>query len=65
MKDSATTSLNDIAKETGVLPERLKGSFVQMAAFAKTTGVDTADALKLTERATLAAADSAAFMIAL
>jgi phage-related protein len=32
-----------------------------MAAFAKTTGMDTADALDLTSRATKAAADSAAF----
>ncbi|MCU7701360.1 hypothetical protein ODV97_17650 [Enterococcus gallinarum] len=34
-----------------------------MAAFAKTTGMDTADALDLTSRATKAAADSAAFTI--
>lgn len=61
MEDSAMASLNNIAKETGVLPDRLKGSFVQMAAFAKTTGADTAAALSLSERATLAAADSAAF----
>ncbi|MET4562176.1 hypothetical protein ABIA69_003362 [Lysinibacillus parviboronicapiens] len=61
IQDTASTSLNDIAEETGVVPDRLKSSFVQMAAFAKTTGVDTAAALSLTERATLAAADSAAF----
>jgi phage-related protein len=58
---TATTSLNKIADETGILPNRLKGAFTQMAAFAKTTGLDTAAALSLTERATLAAADSAAF----
>lgn len=61
VKDSASDSLNAIAKETGVLPNRLKPAFTQMAAFAKTTGMDTKDALSLTERATLAAADSAAF----
>lgn len=61
MEDSATKALDKIAAETGILPNRLKGSYIQMAAFAKTTGVDTAAALKLTERATLAAADSAAF----
>lgn len=61
MEDSATTALNKISAETSILPERLKGSFVQMAAFAKTTGMDTAKALSLTERATMAAADSAAF----
>lgn len=59
-KESAA-SLNKIAEETGMLPNRLKGSFTQMAAFAKTTGLETADALSLTERATRAAADSAAF----
>lgn len=57
----ATESLNAIADETGMLPNRLKGSFVQMAAFAKTTGMETADALALTDRATRAAADGAAF----
>lgn len=61
LKETATTNLNAIATETGILPERLKGSFTQMAAFAKTTGMDTAAALSLTERATRAAADGAAF----
>lgn len=61
LESSATKGLNKIAEQTNILPERLKGSFTQMAAFAKTTGLDTAGALALTERATLAAADSAAF----
>lgn len=61
MELTAQAKLNNIANETGVLSDRLKGSFVQMAAFAKTTGADTAEALALSERATLAAADSAAF----
>ncbi len=61
IEEKSTESLNKIAKETGMLPKRLKGSFTQISAFAKTTGVSTADALSLTERATLAAADSAAF----
>jgi len=61
MQSTADENLNKIAKQTGMLPERLKGSFTQIAAFAKTTGADTAEALSLTERATLAAADSAAF----
>ncbi len=61
MESDASKSLNKISKETNILPNRLKGSFTKMAAFAKTTGMDTADALSLTERATLAAADSAAF----
>lgn len=61
ISSTATNSLNQIAEETGMLPNRLKGSFVRISAFAKTTGLDTADALALTERATRAAADSAAF----
>ena len=62
MQDTASASLNDIANDTGIVSDRIKGSFVQMAAFAKTTGVDTESALGLTERATIAAADSAAFL---
>ena len=62
MESAAETSLTKVANETGILSERLKGSFIGMAAFAKTTGMDTAGSLKLAERATLAAADGAAFM---
>lgn len=61
LEGDASKALNKIADDTGMLPNRLKASFTQIAAFAKTTGMDTADALALTERATLAAADSAAF----
>lgn len=61
LEKNAFSSLNKIAEETGILPTRLQESFTRMAAFAKTTGMETADALALTERATLAAADSAAF----
>lgn len=61
LEADATLSLKKIAAETNILPERLKGSFVQIAAFAKTAGFDNAAALELSSRATLAAADSAAF----
>lgn len=61
LEEQATGSLENIAETTGILPSRLKGTFTQIAAFAKTTGADTAEALSITERATLAAADSAAF----
>lgn len=59
--DNATKSLQKVAEQTGIVDTRLKGSFTRIAAFAKTTGMETADALELTERATLAAADSAAY----
>ncbi|MDQ0221982.1 phage tail protein [Streptococcus moroccensis] len=61
LENQARTALESIGKELNIVPERLQGSFTQMAAFAKTTGMDTASALELTERATRAAADGAAF----
>lgn len=61
LEQKATANMNQIAQEVGMLPSRIQGSFTQMAAFAKTTGMETTDALSLTERATRAAADSAAF----
>ncbi|TDM47744.1 LysM peptidoglycan-binding domain-containing protein [Macrococcoides goetzii] len=61
MQKEAKASLDAISKETGLLPNSLRGTYTQMAAFAKTTGASTKDAMNLTSRATLAAADSAAF----
>ena len=61
LEGEAATSLSAIADETGVLENRMKGSYTKIAAFAKTTGMDTADALDLTNRAMIAVADSAAF----
>lgn len=61
LETNAQKSIDSISKETNILPNRLKPAFTSMAAFAKTTGMDTADALVLTSRATKAAADSAAF----
>lgn len=61
LEKDATKNLNEISKQTNILPNRLKGAYVQIASFAKTAGMDTASALDLSSRATLAAADSAAF----
>lgn len=61
METQARSSLEAISKDLDIVPERLQGTFTQMAGFAKTTGMETADALNLTERATRAAADGAAF----
>ncbi|TDL35682.1 hypothetical protein EVU91_11565 [Macrococcoides bohemicum] len=61
LEGQAQSSLDEIADKTGLLPNALRGSFTQMAAFAKTTGADTKEAMDLTSRATMAAADSAAF----
>lgn len=61
MEQEASSRLNAIADDTGVAVNRMKGSFVQIAAFAKTTGMETADAMELSDRAMKAVADSAAF----
>lgn len=61
VEQDASAALESIASETGVVAGRLKGSFTQIAAFAKTTGVDAQGALEITSRATQVAADSAAF----
>lgn len=61
LEGKASKSLSGIADEAGISENRLKGSFTQIAAFAKTTGMETDDALALSERAMIAVADSAAF----
>lgn len=61
MDAQAKDSLNAIGDELDIVPERLKGSFTQMASFAKTSGMDTADALDLTTRATRAVQMEATF----
>lgn len=61
IETDAVKALDKIAQETNILPNRLKGSFISMAAFAKTAGADSTKSLSIAERATLAAADGAAF----
>jgi phage-related protein len=61
MEDEASSRLERISNDTGVMVGRMKGSFSQIAAFAKTTGMETSDALELTDRSMVAVADSAAF----
>lgn len=61
LEGNAQKSLEGIAGEAGILENRVKGSFTKIAAFAKTTGLDTESALALSERAMIAVADSAAF----
>lgn len=62
LEKEATGALDAISKETSILPNRIKKSFSQIAAFAKVAGMDTAQALSFTERATMATADAAAFL---
>lgn len=61
MEKDASKSLSGIASDTGINVNRMKGSFTQIAAFAKTTGMDTESSLGLANRAMVAVADSAAF----
>ena len=61
MEGQASKSLSKIAKNAGISENRMKGSFTKIAAFAKTTGMDTEGAMALSERAMVAVADSAAF----
>lgn len=61
LEGQATSSLSSIAKQAGVTENRMKGSYTKIAAFAKTTGMQTADALAIADRAMVAVADSAAF----
>ena len=61
LEENASQSLSAIANQAGIAEERMKNSFTKIAAFAKTTGMDTASSLKLSERAMIAVADSAAF----
>lgn len=61
IESEASDKLEAIADNTGVAVNRMKGSFVQISAFAKTTGMETSDALALADRSMMAVADSAAF----
>ncbi|NQP65410.1 hypothetical protein HO908_07700 [Streptococcus suis] len=61
MESDATSALKAISSETNISSNRLKDSFTKIAAFGKTAGMDTAQSLDLTSRATKVAADSAAF----
>ena len=61
LESTASANLTAIAENTGIVENRLKGSYTQIAAFAKTGGMETAEALSLADRAMIAVADSAAF----
>lgn len=61
LEKQASKNLKGIADTAGVSENRMKGSYTKIAAFAKTTGADTASALGIADRAMVAVADSAAF----
>ena len=61
LEGQAASNLSGIADAAGIAENRMKGSYTKIAAFAKTTGMDTASALSVADRAMVAVADSAAF----
>ncbi len=61
MEATASKSLSEIANQAGITEERMEASYTKIAAFAKTTGMDTASSMELANRAMVAVADSAAF----
>ena len=61
LEGEAAKNLSAIADQAGITENRMKGSYTKIAAFAKTSGMETADALSIADRAMIAVADSAAF----
>ena len=61
IEESARSSLQAIADETGINATRLQGAFTQIYAFLWTLGTDTASALDISGRAMRVAADQAAY----
>lgn len=61
MEGSARNALESIADETGITASRMQEPFTGIFSFSKTMGADSAEALDLSSRAMLAAADSAAY----
>ena len=61
LENKASKNLDKIADNAGMSTNRVKGSYTQIAAFAKTTGMQTKESLALADRALVAVADSSAF----
>lgn len=61
MQDEATGMIGDMAKEFGMLPNRIKPGFTQLTSMFKGVGMEAEDAMSVAEKATIASADAAAF----
>lgn len=61
VEKEATAAMRNVASESGIMESRLKGVGTQIYAFAKTTGMETPQALGMMERALQVTADSAAY----
>lgn len=61
MKSQAESAIATVSKNSGILKTRLQGVGTSIYAFAKTTGMDSADALNMMQEALQVTADSAAY----
>jgi len=61
LESEARASISEVAKESGILETRLQGTGSQLYAFAKASGMDSAEALGMMKTALKTAADSAAY----
>lgn len=61
LSKQAKTQLGEIGKAAGILPTRLKSAYTQLYAYARSSGMGSAAALKFATDATYAAADAAAY----
>lgn len=61
MQGSAESAIKSVANESGILETRLQGVGTSIYAFAKTTGMDSTQALNMMQEALQVTADSAAY----
>lgn len=61
MQQAASEAIGRVAEDSGIVETRLKGIGTSIYAFAKTTGMESAEALGMMEEALQVAADSAAY----
>ena len=61
MESQTKSAIQSVAKESGILETRLQGVGTSIYAFAKTTGMDSANALNMMQEALQVTADSAAY----
>lgn len=61
MESQAKSAIQSVAKESGILETRLQGVGTSIYAFAKTTGMDSTNALNMMQEALQVTADSAAY----
>lgn len=61
MQQAASDAISRVAEDSGIVETRLKGIGTSIYAFAKTTGMESAEALGMMEEALQVAADSAAY----